>query len=320
MSTALDARALAGLDELLMLAAPEREHRLLQWRSTDPVLHARISALWRAAEMTQASRRLADVAGEFLALPAPSWAAGQQVGGYRLLRELGQGGMSRVWLAERLEGGLTRPVALKLPLQQARAGELAERFGQERELLAALDHPNIARLYDAGIASDGHPYLVLEFVDGQPLTDHARRHGLDQAARLALFDQVMAAVQHAHAHMVVHRDLKPGNILVDAHGQVKLLDFGIAKLLAPQADTSPLTRPAGPMLTPRYAAPEQIAGLPVTAATDVYSAGVVLYELLTGQHPQVGPEDPGLGALLQAVLHQPARPPPGWAATWTPSC
>lgn len=309
MSTALDARALAGLDELLTLAEAQREHRLSQWQCSDPALHARICALWRAAEMTEASRRLADVAGAGWAGPAPGWSQGQQVGGYRLLRELGQGGMSRVWLAERLEGGLTRPVALKLPLVAGRAGELAERFAQERELLAALDHPNIARLYDAGVTADHHPYLVLEFVDGLPLTEHALRQGLGMAARLALFGQVLAAVQHAHAHMVVHRDLKPGNILVDAQGQVKLLDFGIAKLLAPQAGAHLLTRPAGPLLTPRYAAPEQIGGLPVTAATDVYSAGVVLYELLTGRHPQVGSEAPAMGALLHAVLHQPPRPP-----------
>lgn len=211
--------------------------------------------------------------------------AGLQVGPYRLLRELGSGGMGSVWLAERVDGGLKRPVALKLPRASWTRG-LAERMARERDILASLDHPHIARIHDAGLDEQGRPYLALEYVAGEPIDAHCRRLGLPTAARLLLLLQVARAVAHAHARLVVHRDLKPANILVTPEGQVRLLDFGIAKLmegeLAPETE---LTAFAGRALTLAYASPEQIRGEPIGTASDVYSLGVVAYELLTGSRP-----------------------------------
>lgn len=212
-------------------------------------------------------------------------AAGMAVGPYRLLRELGAGGMGSVWLAERTDGGLKRAVALKLP-QVSWSGNLAQRMQRERDILASLDHPNIARIHDAGVDALGRPYLALEFVDGQAIDDYCRARALAVSERLALLLQVARAVAHAHARLVVHRDLKPANILVTAEGQVRLLDFGIAKLLeTPAAGEQPLTLQGGRALTPDYASPEQIRGEVIGTASDVYSLGVVAYELLTGTRP-----------------------------------
>ncbi|HEX6795844.1 MAG TPA: tetratricopeptide repeat protein [Casimicrobiaceae bacterium] len=213
--------------------------------------------------------------------------AGALVGPYRLVRELGRGGMGEVWLAERADGLIRRPVALKLPLVALSRTALAERFAREREILSSLAHPGIARLYDAGFAADGQPYLALEYVDGIPLTRYADERRLSIDARIALFDQVIDAVAHAHASLVLHRDLKPSNILVTPGGEVKLLDFGIAKLMQSDgfASETALTRVAGHALTLDYAAPEQIAGAPLTTGVDVYALGVVLYELLVGARP-----------------------------------
>ncbi len=215
---------------------------------------------------------------------------GDALGPWRLVRELGRGGMGAVWLARRAEGGAGPAVALKVLHSTTATGPLAERFRREREILSALNHPNIARLVDAGVAPDGVPWLALEYVEGGTLPEwcDARRLGID--ARLALFGQVLRAVQYAHANLVIHRDLKPANILVTPGGEVKLLDFGIAKLLDSAerrtAETE-LTRLAGRAMTPHYASPEQIAGEPLTTASDVYSLGVVLFELLTGARPYV---------------------------------
>jgi serine/threonine-protein kinase len=213
--------------------------------------------------------------------------AGAAVGPYRLLRELGSGGMADVWLAERADGAFERKVALKLPRVTRLQRDLAARFARERDILARLEHPNIARLYDAGIAADGLPYLAMEYIDGQPITTYCDDRRLDVKARMRLFVQVLDAVQYAHANLVIHRDLKPSNVLVTSQGQVRLLDFGIAKLLGGDdiAQETQLTQLAGRALTPDYASPEQIKGEPLTIATDVYSLGVVLYELLTGGRP-----------------------------------
>jgi len=211
--------------------------------------------------------------------------SGTVVGAYRLVRLLGRGGMGSVWLAERTDGLLKRPVALKLPHPGAYGAHLAERFARERDILATLSHPRIARLYDAGMSDDGQPFLALEYVDGEPLGVYCDARRLDLKHRVELFLQVLDAVQYAHARLVVHRDLKPSNILV-ANDEVHLLDFGIAKLVADQpALESDLTQAAGTLLTPDYASPEQIAGVPLTTATDVYSLGVILYELCTGGRP-----------------------------------
>jgi serine/threonine-protein kinase len=227
---------------------------------------------------------------------------GAVVGPYRLLRELGRGGMGAVWFAERTDGVLKRPVALKLPHPGMHGVQPAQRFDRERDILSALTHPHIARLYDAGVTAEGQPFLALEYVDGQPLGAYCDAHRLGIAQRLELFLQVLSAVQYAHAHLVVHRDLKPSNVLVTPEGQVRLLDFGIAKLIAEEvAAESDLTQAAGRLLTPDYASPEQISGAPLTTATDVYSLGVMLYELLTGDRPYRLKRD-SRGALEEAIL------------------
>jgi serine/threonine protein kinase/tetratricopeptide (TPR) repeat protein len=220
-------------------------------------------------------------------LPEPRSLAGHRVGAYRLVTPIGQGGMGSVWLAERADGRFEGRAAIKLlnlSLMGASPSHGEERFKREGSLLARLNHPNIARLIDAGVCATGQPYLVLEYIDGQPIDRYCDEHALSIDARVQLFLDVLAAVAHAHANLVVHRDLKPSNVLVSADGRVKLLDFGIAKLL--QSDEwGVLTRDGGAALTPEFAAPEQVTGSEVTTATDVYSLGVLLYVLLCGQHP-----------------------------------
>ncbi|MGH9382263.1 MAG: tetratricopeptide repeat protein [Thermoanaerobaculia bacterium] len=211
--------------------------------------------------------------------------AGERVGPYRLTRRLGEGGMGVVYLGERADGEFTQQVAVKLLRTPWAAPHLLERFRAEREILAGLQHPNIARLLDGGTTPLGQPYLVMEHVAGEPLHDYCARRGLGTRERLVLFLGVCAAVAQAHRQLVVHRDLKPGNILVTADGTPKLLDFGIAKLLAPETAAAVVTALHGPGLTPEYASPEQVRGEPVTTASDVYSLGVLLYELLTGALP-----------------------------------
>jgi serine/threonine-protein kinase len=213
--------------------------------------------------------------------------SGAIIGPYRLVRELGRGGMGEVWLAIRNDGALNRPVALKLPHAHLLSGALRQRFERERDILATLSHPHIAPLYDAGISEGGHPYLAMEWIDGVPITLYCRQVRLPIAARLELFKQVLDAVRYAHERFIAHRDLKPSNILVTPDGQVKLLDFGIAKLLSGDTGGAPteLTQLGGRVATPDYAAPEQIAGQPITTAVDLYALGVVLFELLTGVRP-----------------------------------
>ena len=278
----------ARLDEMLALPEAERSAWLAALPAGDADLRAGLAGVLH---------RLPTAGDGFLdgmpPLAAPVHAsgpaAGAVVGPYRLLRELGRGGMGVVWLAQRADGAFVRDVALKLPHAHLLAGAVRERFDRERDILAALDHPHIARFYDAGLAADGQPYLALEAVNGRPITDWCREQALPIAARLALFAQVADAVSHAHGQFIAHRDLKPANVLVTADGQVKLLDFGIAKLLADDesepTDPTALTRAHGLLATPRYAAPEQLAGGPVSVATDVYALGLMLYELLTDQPP-----------------------------------
>ena len=279
--------------------------------------------------------------GEFLRAPptfvfgppmaGAGLAAQALVGPYRLLREIGQGGMASVWLAERADGLLDRRIALKLPHpgwgDAPRLTPLApftDRMARERNILASLTHPHIARLYDAGLTEEGRPYLALEYVDGEPIDAYAAAHGLGLRARIELVVQVARAVAHAHARLVVHRDLKPSNILVDAAGQAHLLDFGIAVLvdaqigdvlpaatpvpalatalataLAPDP-AAPLTQSAGRALTPDYASPEQIRGDAIGTASDVYSLGVVLFELLAGARPYRLERGLGAAALADA--------------------
>ncbi|NBC01751.1 MAG: protein kinase, partial [Bacteroidetes bacterium] len=212
---------------------------------------------------------------------------GERIGPYRLHERIGQGGMSVVYRAERTDGAFDQTVALKLLPAHFETEQRVARFRAERQILARLTHPHIARLLDGGMTTAGHPYLAMEYVEGQPLTVHAREAHLSIEERLRLLCDVLSALQYAHQNLIVHRDIKPDNMLVTPEGTVKLLDFGIAKLLD-QTDvpfTLPLTRTGQRLMTPEYAAPEQVTGGAVTTATDVYQVGVLAYELLTGVRP-----------------------------------
>lgn len=240
--------------------------------------------------------------------------AGLQMGAYRLVREIGRGGMGRVFLAERADGQFEQQVALKLIHTGVASEPLRRRFLQERQILARLQHPGIARLIDGGTTGTGQPYLVMEYVAGKPIHTYSDAHRLSITARLRLFGKVCEAVQYAHQNLIVHRDLKPSNILVTDRGEVKLLDFGIAKLLESNA-AEVLTRTGVPAMTPEYAAPEQVRGGAITTATDVYSLGVILYELLSGHRPyrirSLSPAD------MERVICETAPPRPSTAATQT---
>ncbi|QTN21738.1 serine/threonine protein kinase [Rhizobacter sp. AJA081-3] len=281
------------LDEALELPPAERE----AWLAAR---EASLGALAPALRQLLDERRAIETGTFLQALPvlaaAPASAGlamGQHIGPYALLRELGQGGMASVWLAERADGAHRREVALKLPWLGARARVIGERFAREREILSALTHPHIASVLDAGL--DGaQPWLALEYVQGEPITAHAAKQALPTAARLRLFLQVLQAVQHAHAQLVIHRDIKPANVLVDERGQVKLLDFGVAKLLDDDGATqdTELTQLGGRAMTPQYASPEQVAGQTLGTASDVYSLGVLLHERhrpLRGHTPSSAP-------------------------------
>ena len=211
---------------------------------------------------------------------------GERIGPYRIVRELGGGGMGSAYLAVRADEAFEKQVAIKVIKRGMASEAVLRRFRRERQILADLDHPNVARLLDGGTTTDGLPYLVMEYVEGTPIDVHCNDRGLSTRDRVALFRQVCDAVGHAHRHSVVHRDLKPSNILVTADGTPKLLDFGISKILTPEGPGARIETTLLPRaMTPPYASPEQVRGLPMTAATDVYSLGVVLYELLTGQRP-----------------------------------
>lgn len=308
----------ALLDEALELPAAERQAWLAGRADLSEALRERLRSL------------LTESAEGFTLPPLPSYgdaelgeadqfdlAADAPIGPYRLLRELGRGGMGSVWLAERSDGVLKRQVALKLPHSGLPRQQLAERFARERNILAALAHPHIARLYDAGVTAEGRPWLALEYVEGRPLQDYCRERSLDLEARLRLFQQVLAAVQYAHGQLVVHRDIKPGNILVTAAGQARLLDFGIAKLLVDgEAQETELTQLGGRALTPQYAAPEQILGQSIGTAADIYALGVLLYELLAGALPYRLKRDTR-SDLEQAILDtDPAPPSQAATAAW----
>jgi eukaryotic-like serine/threonine-protein kinase len=221
---------------------------------------------------------------------------GETIGPYKLISQIGEGGMGNVWLAERADGRFERQVAIKFVHFAVTSRGGVERFKQEGRILGRLRHPHIAELIDAGVTPKGEPYLVLEYVQGQHFDEHCDKHGLGVDVRIELFLDVLGAVAHAHANLIVHRDIKPSNVLVTNDSDVKLLDFGIAKLLAdgasPAAATQ-LTLQGGSAMTPLFAAPEQVTDGPITTATDVYALGVLLFMLLTGQHPAgIGPHSP----------------------------
>jgi eukaryotic-like serine/threonine-protein kinase len=243
-----------------------------------------------------------DAAGESSTATASGLKPGARVGPYELIRPLGAGGMAEVWLARRADGAFRREIALKLPMRNHLQAGLEVRFARERDILASLEHPHVARLYDAGVDPQGLPYLAMEYVQGAPLTDWCDAHRLGIPERLALFLQVLEAVQYAHEKQVIHRDIKPSNILVTDSGQVRLLDFGVARLLeGEETDQPALTSVYGRALTPDYASPELLRGDPIDAHSDVYSLGILLYELLTGTRPYRLKSAASIGALDQAV-------------------
>jgi eukaryotic-like serine/threonine-protein kinase len=281
----------AIFDELVELPPAERARRVAELRAADRALADRLERLLAAdAEATgfldRTTLDLLGAEGEEPADAEPELPAGTVVGSWRVVRLLGRGGMGEVYLAERTDPALAQQAAIKIVKPGLDSRLIVGRFVRERQILAGLDHPNLARLLDGGTGPDGRPYFVMEWVDGEPITRYCRQRELDLGGRLRLMQTVCQAVDSAHRRLVVHRDLKPANILVTADGAPKLLDFGIAKLLA---DDEPgghtVTQLGGRVLTPAYAAPEQILGEPVSTATDVYALGVLLYEVITGALP-----------------------------------
>lgn len=271
---------------LLELPPEERQAFLDEECGDDPELRREVERLLDADERN--ATFLERPAGEVMGFPARFSGAevGDLLGPYRLLRRIGGGGMGTVYLARREDEHYEREVAVKVLRSGLESTEALHRFFAERQILARLEHPNIARLYDGGSTGDGRPYLVMELVEGMPVDEYCDRNRLTVEQRLDLFRRICSAVQYAHQNLLVHRDLKPGNILVTAEGEPKLLDFGIAKRLAPEsADDLDRTRDGLRMMTPSYASPEQVKGEPVATASDIYSLGVLLYELLAGRGP-----------------------------------
>ena len=296
------------LDELLDADEGVRTLRLAHIRDTDSGLADDLSALLRRQSVIEEQGFLEGLATP---LPVESPLAGRAVGSYTLERLLGRGGMGAVWLAQRSDGRYAGSAAVKLLNLSLLGPAGTERFKREGSALARLTHPNIARLIDAGVTNDGQPYLVLEYVEGQPIDRWCEASALDVRSRVRLFLQVLDAVAHAHSKLILHRDLKPPNILVTAQGQVKLLDFGIAKLMDEEqllAPAAALTQFPGRAFTPEYAAPEQVEGAEVTTATDVYALGVLLYSLLTSRHPTADPSQTPVDRLRAVVDSDPVRP------------
>ena len=296
------------LDELMTLDAPARAERIAQLRREG---HADANDLANLVAQYAEMEREGFLEGPLVRPVQEPGLQGQVVGSYTLDSLLGQGGMGTVWLAHRSDGRYDARVAVKL-LNPALLGPGGiERFRREGQALGRLTHPNIARLIDAGVTQTGQPYLVIEYVEGETITKWCDSRRLDVRASVRLFLDVLAAVAHAHGKFILHRDLKPSNIMVTAEGQVKLLDFGIAKLLDDGADATPmsdLTRLGGYAFTPEYAAPEQVQGDEVSSATDVYSLGALLYVLLTGRHPTVGSGRTPLERMRAIVDTEPVRP------------
>ena len=289
------------LDEVLEIVPEQRA----PWLFSLGQKNARLASMVRALldEQQQLKQE-----GFLERSPLPAAGArlgGQKVGAYTLVSQIGQGGMGSVWLAQRSDGRFERQAAVKFVNIALTSRSTEERFKLEGSILGRLTHPHIAELLDAGISADGSPYLILEYVEGGAIDQYCDKHKLDVDARIKLFLDVLSAVAEAHANLIVHRDMKPSNVLVRNDGQVKLVDFGIAKLLAQEGDASAaptvLTLEAGGALTPRFAAPEQLTGGIVTTAADVYALGVLLFFLLTGQHP-AGENEHSPAGLVKAIV------------------
>jgi len=284
------------LDAILNLAPEQRSAYLEQVSAADPELRRELESLIASHEQAGT---------DFLNIPppqAPDPSApddldpdrrdpmiGRRLGTYEIVEQIGAGGMGEVYRAIRADDQYHKQVAIKLVRASQNSDFVIRRFKNERQILATLDHPNIARLLDGGTTEEGIPYFVMELIEGQPITEYCNSRNLPIAERLKLFVAVCSAVQYAHQRLIVHRDIKPGNILVTHEGTPRLLDFGIAKIVDADSETGPATLTIFRALTPGYASPEQVKGEPITTASDVYSLGVVLYELLTGQHPYSAP-------------------------------
>jgi serine/threonine protein kinase len=300
------------LDRGLELSPEARAAWLEDLRQSEPAVAGEVQ---RLLTLHEAADRDAFLDSASSLAPPRLRQPGEVVGAYTLVSHIGRGGMGSVWRATRGDGRFERDVAIKF-LNIALADHGAARFRREGRILGRLSHPNIAQLLDAGTTPGGEAYLVLELVEGRPLDEHCETGRLPVSARVRVFLQVLDAVAFAHANLVVHRDLKPANVLVDSDGQVKLLDFGIAKLLDRGGEAAPateLTRDGGPALTLAYAAPEQVSGGPVTTATDVYALGVLLYQVLTGRHPAqhaLGSYAETVHAILEAEPAPPSQAAP----------
>jgi eukaryotic-like serine/threonine-protein kinase len=297
-------------ERLLALAKSERRGEIEKISLEDPERAAELGKLLEAH----------DAAPDFLQRLDPEQAARlieedehrfapERIGGYRLSREIGRGGLGVVYLGERINSDFEQKVALKLIKHGMDSESILRRFRVERRILASLSHPNIAQLTDGGLLDDGRPWFAMEYINGSRLTDWCEEQSLSLAERMRLFEQVCRAVQYAHSRLIVHRDLKPDNILVTADGTVKLLDFGIAKLLSGSDDEQTQFTVAGAQaLTPEYAAPEQVRGEPVTVQTDIYALGVILYQLLVRQHPFKN-QNTNRAALVEAICETDPTPP-----------
>ncbi len=274
------------LDKAVALPEAERSPYLERVCAGDPELRAEVESLMRSHEQA-GSAFLENPAVDLLnkaSAEIPSARVGRRIGAYQAVEEIGHGGMGEVYRAVRADGQYKKDVAIKLVRVGLGSTVVLERFRHERQILASLDHPNIARLLDGGTTDDGVPFLVMELIEGKPIDQYCDEHSLNITRRLKLFAQVCGAVQYAHQHLVIHRDIKPSNILVTPEGDPKLLDFGIAKIVDPAKENETTLHP----MTPEYASPEQVRGAPITTSTDVYSLGVVLYQLLTGRSPYPG--------------------------------
>ncbi|MEP7380823.1 MAG: serine/threonine-protein kinase [Gemmatimonadota bacterium] len=304
-------------DAALELTASDRAEYLQRTCASDPTLRREVESLLSALERGSGTwdRPLGSVLADAVAAGDHAAGVGTRIGPYALTRLLGVGGMGAVYEGVRDDDQFQKRVALKF-LRRGHEGDLAiRRFRYERQILANLNHRNIAALLDGGVTPEGQPYIVMEFVDGRPITAYAAAHHLGLRARLQLLRQVCAAVQHAHQHLVVHRDLKPGNILVAADGTVKLLDFGIARLLREGEGAAQLPATQGGLhaFTPDYASPEQVRGLPIATSSDLYSLGVIACELLSGHRPFAF--DGQLFAEMQARIALAPPPPPSTLVT-----
>jgi eukaryotic-like serine/threonine-protein kinase len=308
----------AEFDAFIDLSESEKQKRLENLREENPQLYKDLKQLLESADDSQnfleegrdqyLNNLFKDLAAESDSETEENFVP-RKVGSYKLLKPIGRGGMGNVYLAERADGSFERKVAIKLVRTELNNSEVKRRFNREKQIQASLDHPSIARLYDASTDEFGVPFLVMEYVDGKPITTYSEENQLSIRQRIELFISVCHAVQFAHQNLIIHRDLKPSNILVNPEGECKLLDFGIAKLLDQNGDLPELTQSGHQYFSMKYAAPEQIQNRPVNTLTDVYSLGVLLYKLLTGSLPYSITDQTKYGDFERKICDEPVPKP-----------